>query len=81
LGSVDGLGSDAYGTIELVDGRDFRLHFAGEIAARAMLPHLPNDDIKEYATLLRDCVKPAYRHATRCVQILVLKYLWEKSGK
>jgi len=81
LNALDLLNPDAYSTIELVDGRELRLQFAGEIAASALLPHLTNDDIKEYATLLRDCIKPAYRHATRCVQILVLKYLWGSFGK
>jgi hypothetical protein len=81
LNALDRLSPDAYSAIELVDGRDLRLHFAGEIAASALLPHLPNDDIKEYAALLRDCIKPAYKHATRCVQILVLKYLWGRFGK
>jgi len=81
LNALDRLSPDAYSAIELVDGRELRLHFAGEIAASALLPHLPNDDIKEYATLLRNCIKPAYKHATRCVQILVLKYLWGRFGK
>jgi hypothetical protein len=81
LKALDGIRPDAYSAIELVDGKDFRLHFAGEIAASALLPHLPNDDIKEYAVLLRDCLKPAYKHACRCVQILVIKCLWGRFGK
>jgi hypothetical protein len=81
LNALDGLSPGAYSTIELVDGREFRLSFAGEIAASAILPHLPNDDIEGYAALLRDTIKPAYKHATRCVQILVLKYLWGRFGK
>src|ERR1035438_8526446 len=48
LNALDRLSPDAYSAIELVDGRELRLHFAGEIAASALLPHLPNDDIKKY---------------------------------
>jgi hypothetical protein len=81
LNALDRLSPDAYSAIELVDGKDLRLRFAGEIAASALLRHLQNDDIQEYKRLLRDCIKPAYKHATRCVQILVLKYLWERFGK
>jgi hypothetical protein len=81
LNAVDNLRPDAYSAIELVDGREFRLHFAGEIAATALLPHLENDDIEEFETLLRDCVVPAYKHATRCVQMLVMEYLWPRWGQ
>jgi hypothetical protein len=81
LNALDKLRPDAFSTIELVDGRDLRLHFAGEIAASALLPHLQNDDIKEYQALLRECIKPAYKHAARCVQILVLEYLWPSFGR
>jgi len=69
---------DASCDIELVDGRDqidLRLRFAGEIVTSALRPHLQSDDIEGYKTLLRDCIKPAYRHATRCVQTLVGEYL------
>jgi len=81
LNALDHLRPDDYGTIEFVDGREPRLRFAGEIAASAMLRHLPNEDIKEYDPLLRDCIMPAFRHATSCVQILVFKYLWGRFGK
>jgi len=81
LNALDRLRPDAYSAVELVDGRDLRLHFAGEIAASALLRHLPNDDIKEYKALLEDVIKPAYTHACRCVQVLVFKYLWERFGK
>jgi len=81
LNALDRLSPNAYSAIELVDGGDLRLRFVGEIAASALLPHLPNEDIEEYPALLRDCIKPAYKHATRCVQILVLKYLWGRFGK
>jgi hypothetical protein len=59
---------------ELVDGRDrtdFRLRFAGEIVTSALRTHLQSDDIEGYKTLLRDCIKPAYKHAARCVQTLL----------
>lgn len=81
LNAIDCLRPDAYSTIEIVDKRDLRLHFAGEIAASALLPHLPNADINEYGPLLRGCIKPAYKHATRCVQILVLKCVLPSFGK
>jgi hypothetical protein len=81
LNALDRLRPDTYSAIEFVDGTDFRLHFAGEIAASALHPHLPIDDIKGYEALLEDCIKPAYKHACRRVQILVFKYLWERSGK
>lgn len=47
LHALDGLRPDTCGAIELLDDQDFRLHFAGEIAAGALLPHLPNEDIEE----------------------------------
>jgi hypothetical protein len=78
LNALDNLRPDASSTIELVDGKDLRLRFAGEIAATALLPHLQDDDIKEYRTLLRECIKPAYQHAGRCVRILVVAYLWPR---
>jgi hypothetical protein len=65
----------------LVDGREPRLQFAGEIAASALLPHLQNDDIKQYDALLGDCIMPGYTHAARCVQILVAERLWHKFGR
>jgi hypothetical protein len=81
LNAVDKLRPDALSSIELVDGRDLRLHIAGEIAASALLPHLQNDDIKEYEALLTDCIMPAYKHAARCVQMLVVEYLWPNFGR
>ncbi len=81
LNALDKLRPEACSTIELVDGRELRLQFAGEIAASALLPHLQNDDIKEYQTLLRECIKPGYKHAARCVQILVAEYLWHRFGR
>jgi hypothetical protein len=81
LNSIDRLRPDAFSTIALVDGREFRLHFAGELAASALLPHLQNEDIAEYKALLTECIKPAYKHATRCVQTLVVEYLWPKFGR
>lgn len=81
LNALDHLRPDACSTIELVNGWELRLQFAGEIAASALLPHLPGNDIKEYGALLRDCIKPAYGHATRCVQALASRYLWELFGK
>lgn len=81
LNALDHLNSEAYSSVELVDGRDLRLNFAGEIAASALLPHLTNNDVREYETLLRECIKPAFKYATRSVQILVLKYVWERFGK
>jgi hypothetical protein len=53
LNALDKLRPDAYSSIELVDGRELRLQFAGELAASALLRHLQNDDIKEYKALLR----------------------------
>ncbi len=80
LKALDGL-PDVSCTIELVgelvDGRDrtdLRLHFAGEIATSALRPHLQSDDIKGYETLLRDSIKPAYKHAAQCVQTIVGEY-------
>ena len=81
LNAIDKLRSDVFGAIELVDRRELRLQFAGEIAGSALLPHLQNDDIKEYEALLRDCIKPAYKHATRSVHTLVAKYLWRHFGR
>jgi hypothetical protein len=80
LNAIDSFGRDSFSTIELVDGDEFRLQFAGEIAASAILPHLDNDDIQAYETLLRECIMPAYRHAARCVQLLVIEYLWPRFG-
>jgi hypothetical protein len=81
LNALDKLRPDAFSTIELLDGKELRLHFAGEIAASALLPHLQNEDITEYQALLRECIIPAYKHATQCVQILVLEYLWPNFGR
>jgi len=81
LNALDKLRPDAYSSIELVDGRELRLQFAGELAASALLRHLQNDDIKEYKALLRDCIKPAYKHAARCAQMLVAEYLWQSFGR
>lgn len=62
LNALDKVQPGAFSTVELVDGKGFRLHFAGEIAASALLPHLQDEDIAEYEALLRECIKPAYRH-------------------
>jgi hypothetical protein len=81
LNALDHLRPDTTSFIEVVDGSEMRLHFAGEIAACALLRHLPNNDVREYEALLKDCIKPAYKHAARSVQILVVECLWTRFGK
>jgi hypothetical protein len=60
--------------------QQLRLHFAAEIAATALLKHLPNGDIAQYGAFLRDILAPGYQHAINCVDILVREYLWERFG-
>ncbi len=51
---------------------------AGEIAATALLKHVPNANSTGYRAFWRDFLMPGYNHAKDCVYILVWEYLWER---
>jgi len=81
LNALSLLSSDVCGSIAFGDDdQKLRLHFAGEIAATALLKHLPGKDVAEYTTLIQTCIGPGYEHAINCVYILVQEYLWERFG-
>lgn len=57
------------------------LHFAGEIAASAFLRHLPGTSVDEQVGgFMTDVLVQGYRHATECVHVLVVLYLWPRFG-
>ena len=77
--AIANLQSGSFGHIALLDGgQEVRLQFAGEIAAAALLKHLPNGDVNEFEAFLREWLSEWYRHAIDCVYILVREYLWER---
>jgi hypothetical protein len=82
--SLKRLGENTIGKMELVsasDDVDIRLHFAGEIAATALLRHLEDGDISNFKQILNDTVIEGYRHATRCVQVLCGIWVWQRFGR
>jgi len=57
------------------------LHCAGEIAESAFPRHLPGTSVDEQVGgFMKDVLKPGYRHATQCVHVLVVLYLWPRFG-
>jgi hypothetical protein len=87
LNAVTMLLPQAYGSIALahaviLQGKEtadqLRLHFAMEIVGTALLKHLQDGDIEQYAALLSGCIIPGYQHAINCVYILVREYLWDR---
>jgi hypothetical protein len=77
LNSIDKLRPDAFSAIALVDGREFRLHFAGELATSALLPHLQNEDIAEYKALLTE----SSNRRTSTPLDVFRRWLWNTSGR
>jgi hypothetical protein len=57
--------------LEVVDGKDYRLHFANEVVASALCAHLPDQDPERYAEFLHDVMLKAYGHCVGCVKVLV----------
>jgi hypothetical protein len=79
--AVEHLNSGAVGKIELEDeSRLIHLHFAGEIAATAILRHLKDEDTEGGFSRLLKMVLSGYRHATTCVHCLVVTHLWKRFG-
>jgi hypothetical protein len=57
---------------------DVRLRFVGEIVATAMLLHLPETARhEEIIKMIQECAE-CYKHATRCVQVVVAAVLNER---
>ena len=82
LNALDQLAPDGFSSIEVKDSKDIRFHFVGEIVACALKKRLSKNDVNlEYDAFLRDCLVPAYKHASGCVQILALEHLWSRFGK
>jgi hypothetical protein len=77
---VAGLVLNAVGKIEVVNETDVRLHFAAEIAATALRPHLPDGNPKNFEELLQPILE-ANRYAVKCVQILVDEEIWNRFGR
>ena len=58
-----------------------QLRFAGEIAAAAFTKHLPGNTVEEQVGgFMQNVLVPGYRHATECVHVLVVFYLWPRFG-
>jgi hypothetical protein len=83
--AVETLPELATGRIEMsrtVRGREPRLYFAGELVATAMLRHLPGKNAGEKVKrFLEDHLIVAGRHATNCVHVLTVCYLFGRFGK
>ena len=62
------------------EGRTIHLHYAGEIAATAILRHLEGQNTEVGFKRLLQIVVSGYRHATTCVHCLALTYLWQRFG-
>ena len=75
---------DASGRIELQmtnGGKEGAvLGFASEIAATALLRHLPSERPEEKPRALFEEVQTAFRYAVRAVEYVVAVYLWKRSG-
>jgi hypothetical protein len=57
------------------------LHFAGAVAAAAFVRHVPGNTAEEKVNFVfRDLLLPGYKHAARCVQILVRFHLRPRFG-
>ncbi|MEP7352927.1 MAG: hypothetical protein ABI824_06815 [Acidobacteriota bacterium] len=84
--AVKNLREGAAGKLELLlddkDGRiELRLHFAGDIAATALLKHLEGEtDDERVSGFFQNVLVVAYKHATKAVQILVGVHLLPKLG-
>ena len=77
------IAAESIGKMEIVtkgDDSDIRLNFATEIAASALLKHLPGQNIDAFKDLLTDTIIGGYRHATRSVQIICGIWLWQRFG-
>jgi hypothetical protein len=85
--AVENLGSTATSKIEMIHhaqkpGRpEFRLNFAGELAASAFVRHLPGATVEEQVeTFFQDVLVQGYRHATSSVHVLATLHLWPRFG-
>jgi hypothetical protein len=79
--AVAHLNTEAVGKIQLEhEGRTIHLHYAGEIAATAILRHLEGQNTEVGFKRLLEIVVSGYRHATTCVHCLAVTYLWQRFG-
>jgi hypothetical protein len=79
--AVTHFSADAVGKIQVdEEGRTIHLHFAGEIAATAILKHLKDQNTEVgFSPLLKTALE-GYHHATTCVHCLAVTYLWQRFG-
>jgi hypothetical protein len=79
--AVANLNPGAVGKMQVEDeDRTIHLHFAGEIAATAILRHLRGQSTEEGFGALLKIALLGYRHATTCVHCLAVTYLWKRFG-
>jgi hypothetical protein len=79
--ALNSLAAESMGKMEIVtngDDSDIRLNFATEIAAAALLKHLPGQEINAFQDLLNDTIVECYRHATRSVQVICGVWVWQR---
>jgi hypothetical protein len=85
LFAVDNLPESATGRIEMslsLKGREPHLYFASEIVSTAILRHLPGKDTKEKGKrFFDDHLFIADSHATTCVHIVTIEYLFRLFGQ
>ena len=85
--AVPNLSLDAAGKIEIErdapNGRIWaKMHFAGDIAAAALMRHLQGGTPEEQVGGFMDnLLVPGLRYATGCVHILAMHYLWPRFGR
>jgi hypothetical protein len=77
LYAIEHLNPGALGKIE-ADNKTLHLHFAGEIAATAILRHLEGQSTDVGFKNLLKTVLIGYQHSTTCVHCLAVTYLWQK---
>ena len=84
--AVPNLSTGAMGTVDMLyDAQNLprppQLRFVGEIAAAAFIRHLPGTGAGEQVGgFMNDVLAPGYRHATECVHILAVLYLFPRFG-
>ena len=85
--AVENLGPTTTSKIEMIHhaekpGRpEFRLNFAGELAATAFVRHLRGTTVEEQVeTFMKEVLVQGYRHATNSVQVLAALHLWPRFG-
>ena len=78
--AVDNMNRTVIGKVELVDGM-VKLHFANEIAATALLHHLPGPDTDSKLQLLGNIAVEGLKHARNALGLILHGYLWERFGR